>query len=1092
MARQETIRILRSEVLSATPSLTSGEVAVNLADRKFFVGGTGGTSDRITFRDELSTVQSVNGQSRNIVITGDSASMRVVPGVDSPGGQETNTFVISNRIASTSLTGVASFYSNDFFVSHGGEVSISTSGATPVVFRDAFNNTVSPKWETTLTLTGGNGVEVHRSNAVASTIIFSGTTASAARSGVASFLSDHFTVGATGHVSLATAYQATGDTVITVPGSGIALSTSGKTDTIFNIGVTGFNGLTGNITVTGDGGSLVGRDNNRFTNRLATTSLTGVASFNSSYFSVGTTGHVTLATAYQATGDSVVAGSGIAISANKTITNIGVTGIGFGSDVGLTGKVNITAGSNITITQSGNLITFSGVAQQVTAVTGDGGAIVGRDNSNITARIATTGVTGVASFLSTHFTVSGTGHVSLATAYQATGDSVQAGSGIAISVNKTITNIGVTGFNGLTGNITVTGDGGSLVGKDNNRFTNRLATTGLTGVASFLSTHFAVSGTGHVSLASGYQATGDSVQAGSGIAISANKTITNIGVTGIGFGLDVGLTGKVNITAGSNITITQSGNLITFSGVAQQVTAVTGDGAAIVGKDNSNITARLATTGVTGVASFNSSYFSVSSGAVSLAAAYQATGDNSRIATAALTGVASFDPRFFTVGSTGHVILVNSYQATGDSVQAGSGIAISANKTITNIGVTSFNGLTGMVSLTGCGGAVRGSDNSCITVRNASGTLTGVASFNPTYFSVGATGHVLLSAAYQATGDTVITVAGSGIALSTSGKTKTIFNIGVTGFNGLTGNITVTGDGGSLVGKDNNKFTNRITYLWDDTATPTTGLTGVSMFNCRDFTVDAAGLVSLAAFSQCNGGGGGGCDCSQYTTQGTCEAAMCGWLANFPSGGSCYCPSAFNSPYSGLGVSADANGGVSFLYFDIGNLSAAPSGTTILSTDSILFYDASETGLIKTKRATISKLILDSDALFASKTTDYLQKTKSATTIDYEIVTSAIEQSGVGLVVAAEAFDYISLNTVKSLNGLTGDVTVVGSVNGCSGNAITITGTVNEVNVTNSCPTITIGLPDNVTIPYISGTGATFTGTVNANLFIGSVDGGTF
>ena len=94
--------------------------------------------------------------------------------------------------------------------------------------------------------------------------------------------------------------------------------------------------------------------------------------------------------------------------------------------------------------------------------------------------------------------------------------------------------------------------------------------------------------------------------------------------------------------------------------------------------------------------------------------------------------------------------------------------------------------------------------------------------------------------------------------------------------------------------------------------------------------------------------------------------------------------------------------------------------------------------------------------------------------------------------VAAEAFDYISLNTVKSLNGLTGDVTVVGSVNGCSGNAITITGTVNEVNVTNSCPTITIGLPDNVTIPYISGTGATFTGTVNANLFIGSVDGGTF
>ena len=262
------------------------------------------------------------------------------------------------------------------------------------------------------------------------------------------------------------------------------------------------------------------------------------------------------------------------------------------------------------------------------------------------------------------------------------------------------------------------------------------------------------------------------------------------------------------------------------------------------------------------------------------------------------------------------------------------------------------------------------------------------------------------------------------------------------------------------------------------------------MFNCRDFTVDAAGLISLAAFSQCNGGGGG-CDCSQYTTEGACLAAECGWACDF-NGCLCYCPSAFNSPYSGLGVSADANGGVSFLYFDIGNLSAAPSGTTILSTDSILFYDASETSLIKTKRATISKLILDNDNLFSTKSSSQFTTTRGSSAIEFDVVLGRIASNDQGLVKGATAFAYIEQNTVRTINGLTGALQAVGSINGCSGNSLTITGTVNEVNVTNSCPTITIGLPDNVTIPYISGTGATFTGTVNANLFIGSVDGGTF
>ena len=50
MPRESTIKIRRSDTPYATPSgLTAGEIAVNLADRKLFVGGTNGSN--ITFLD---------------------------------------------------------------------------------------------------------------------------------------------------------------------------------------------------------------------------------------------------------------------------------------------------------------------------------------------------------------------------------------------------------------------------------------------------------------------------------------------------------------------------------------------------------------------------------------------------------------------------------------------------------------------------------------------------------------------------------------------------------------------------------------------------------------------------------------------------------------------------------------------------------------------------------------------------------------------------------------------------------------------------------------------------------------------------------
>jgi hypothetical protein len=73
MARQETIRIYRSDVAGATPSLTAGEIAVNLQDGKLFVGGTNGTATDLLFLDQSQqiTVKGTQGtlQFANTAIT---------------------------------------------------------------------------------------------------------------------------------------------------------------------------------------------------------------------------------------------------------------------------------------------------------------------------------------------------------------------------------------------------------------------------------------------------------------------------------------------------------------------------------------------------------------------------------------------------------------------------------------------------------------------------------------------------------------------------------------------------------------------------------------------------------------------------------------------------------------------------------------------------------------------------------------------------------------------------------------------------------------------------------------------------------------
>ena len=1326
MAREEYIRIYRSDVGGATPSLTSGEIATNLVDGKFFIGGTNGSL--ITFTSNSYNVTSVNGLTGAVVsiattgsnvftglntfnvgiiaagatFTGDIA----LQGVYDEGSQTTNkttltvvnptanrtislpdasgTVALTNAtvtsfngltgtvsltgdggavqgkvnnkltvrvVTDNAMTGVASFDFSHFTVGSTGHVRskgiITINGSSPDVdgnFQVAAATVV----------TGDGGAIQGKGGA----FITARLVTAAGATGVASFRNTHFLVDGTGHVQLAAAYQVTGDTV--QAGTFINIG-AGKT--INNIGVQTLNGATGAVSLTG-AGALFGYGNNTIGIRNGSYTLTGVASFDPLYFGIGTSGHLVLTGSYQVTGDTVQAGSGIAIGTDKTITNIGVTGIGFGNnDIGLTGKINLTAGNGMNLTRSGNTLSYSVknfafvdsiniassniIGSDLFTITGGTGIYTRMSDSkntlSIYSQFATTDTTaGIAWFRDEQFLVSSGGRVGLAAAYQVTGDTVQAGTFINIGAGKTINNIGVQTFNGLTGARTLTGDGGAVVGKENNKLTVRVVTdNAMTGVASFDFSHFTVGSTGHVrskgvitingqsptdgnfTIASATVVTGDngaiqgkgdafitarlatteatgvaafndaqfsvneyasvsliypydptyvafentsniftskqyftagisaadSIYVGSGVTsieiayrpfqgdlsepptkytlIKSNdqgglylfssggttassivmntgglrlghnglsgmatvsigladdeggavpeggygsqlkfaasdgndttyfalKTPTSSGVeninltlpntsgtlaltrsvvTSIGFDVgDVGLTGKVNITAGSNITITKLGNTISIAGEAQQTTAVTGDGAAIIGRDNAFVTARLATA-------------------------------------AGATGVASFRNTHFTVGTTGHVQLAAAYQVTGDTVQAGSFINIGAGKTINNIGVQTFNSLTGAVSLTGDGGAVRGHENNKVTVRlTTAAGATGVASFRNTHFLVDGTGHVQLAAAYQVTGDTV--QAGTFINI---GAGKTINNIGVQTFNGLTGARTLTGDGWAIRGVGNNAIT---------ALTGGCGFTGVVGVDCTKFVINGNGIITgLVASQACN---------PTPTTQQACTDCGGLWQADMGGGGGS-CVLGVAPKYSGLGVSAGADGTISFLYFDPGNLTYGSTTTIDPAEDFVLFYDSSETGLVKTKRIRSDKILLDNDGVFNSKTSQ-LVKSKSASKIEFEIVLGAVAVADQGLVKGASAFSYITQNTVKSINGATGDVMVVGNINGCTG-AIVITGTTNEVMVTNSCPNITIGLPDNVSIPYLSGTGATFTQTVTATRFIGIVSGGDF
>jgi hypothetical protein len=246
--------------------------------------------------------------------------------------------------------------------------------------------------------------------------------------------------------------------------------------------VTSLNGLTGARTLTGDGGALQGVAGTAITSRLATTSATGVASFNATRFSV-VAGAVDLAAPYQITGDTVAAVGSASVTRSGNIATIdnrlattSLTGVASFSSTNFdvaSGAVSIKTGGVPNAALANSSFTLRDeVGGTDTISLGDTLTITGgrgvdfirttTDTYEVRGVTATSSVLGVASFNATRFSVVN-GAVDLAAPYQITGDTVAAVGSASVTRSGNIATIN-----------------------------NRLATTSLTGVASFSSTNFDV------------------------------------------------------------------------------------------------------------------------------------------------------------------------------------------------------------------------------------------------------------------------------------------------------------------------------------------------------------------------------------------------------------------------------------------------------------------------------------------------------------------------------------------------------------------------------------------------------------------------
>jgi hypothetical protein len=538
MARESIITILRSLSADTPTGLTFGEFGFAGASRKLFVGGTGGGA----------TVESVwIGAS----ITGESLNAIGSEVADLwPNGQDGNNTLSTSRAIKNYVDAVAGTK---------GEV-ISVNDDTGII---------------TITGAGNNAAVVVRRTAE-DTHLIDARIATESVTGVAYFNVSQFAVTPNGGVSLkqGTTFVVRGsdgssDTVgltgtLTLTGGGALRINAGVGNVDNNAtvtfdpriasasltGVASFDprhfaiGLSGHVSLTGS----IGADSVR----MASATVTGAASFDPRHFALGLSGHVSLTGTYQVTGDTVVAGNSISVSRSNnqaTITNAGVTGITSGTvtyaNIGTNGIFLSGTTGNISIQNTG-VRSLSVLGSGVTADWYQKGPQIQGDGFNINVS-------------------AGYGDVPTAT-----------------NPYLRISSSGLYSLNGLTSGsslegpfLNITGDGGAIRAVNNSNtatitFVPRIATASLTGVASFDPRHFAIGLSGHVSLTGSYQVTGHTVVSGGAsqlVSISGNiatidNRIATASVTGVAsFGNNfqissVGLVELANdVTIAGNLTV---------------------------------------------------------------------------------------------------------------------------------------------------------------------------------------------------------------------------------------------------------------------------------------------------------------------------------------------------------------------------------------------------------------------------------------------------------------------------------------------------------------------------------------------------------
>ena len=425
MARESTIRVLRSTGSTDPTGLTFGELAYTDANGKLFMGTTAGTSLWIgtgittggiatnsatlvptqsavkSYVDGVvgggSVVNSFNGTGGAITLTGSGAILYTQSGI-------TNT--ISARLATTGVTGVASFNSASFDVSAGADVTIKTGGVGNTQLANS-----------SVTVTAGSGLAGGGAVSLGGSVTLSnaGVTGVVAGTGIT-------VSGATGNVTITnTGVQSVNS--LTGAVTGIA-TTAGK---LSQFAATTSAELAGVVSDETGSGALVFATGPTFATSINTSS----ASFNllnttaTSLFigSAATTGRIFGYTGnLTATQSVTVAGADTGVGVNKTV-NIGTGGGLNGSvtvNVGQTptegsGTINLLSNTAVTgtLTVSSNLSapnivnSFNGATSAIT-LTGSGAILYSQSGgtNTISARLAGTGVTGVASFNTASFAVS--------------------------------------------------------------------------------------------------------------------------------------------------------------------------------------------------------------------------------------------------------------------------------------------------------------------------------------------------------------------------------------------------------------------------------------------------------------------------------------------------------------------------------------------------------------------------------------------------------------------------------------------------------------------------------------------------------------